>query len=324
MKTNHLWFIALCCSTAVAISLVLFTANRWRTPANACLPGDVVARVANQNISLVAMEQELARRHVARPTEADKAAALDDLVRLDVLYANACKAGYDRRPDVQAAVKRLIVAHYRDSLETNRPTPGRVSDEEIAAYYRRHADRFGTPEQIRAAVIFLPLSARAEPERKAAVRQQAEVIRSEALAKASNEASFGLLAQTNSAHQASRYKGGDLGWLTQAAFAKEWDTTLAGAVYALTQRGAISPILEGKEGLYLFKLMGRKPAAVKPLTEVREGVAYHLAREQAEQQEARTFAQLKEQVPIQINQAALARLRTDAPPATTPPALPSE
>jgi parvulin-like peptidyl-prolyl isomerase len=324
MKTSPVRAISAIYATVLALAMALVADGCRRAPSGASLPAEVAARVGDQTITVAALEQELARRRLIQPTEADQAAALEDLIRSEVLYTSALQAAYDKRPEVKAALKRLMVAQYRADLEANRPSPGRVTDEEIAAYYHRHADRYGTPAQVRAALVFLPLSARADVERKAAARRQAEAIRAEALARATTETSFGLLSQTNSAHQASRYKGGDLGWLTQAALEKEWDPALAGAVFALAQPGAITPVLEGRDGLYLFKLMERKPAALKPLAAVRDGVAYQLSREQAAQQEAQLYARLKERVSIRINQTALVRLMTTPPPAAQPPSFSSQ
>jgi hypothetical protein len=67
--------------------------------------------------------------------------------------------------------------------------------------------------------------------------------------------------------------------------------------------------------------MARKPASVRPLAEVKESIAYHLARQEAAQREEELYAQLKAGVPIRINETALARWLTNSSPARTPPAV---
>jgi len=299
-----------------------------RAPSEPPLPTDAVARVADQVISVEALQQELARRSRVSSGASNNSnqtrALLEDMIRFEVLYASALRAGYGQKPEVQAALKRLIVAQYRESLETNRPVPGQFSEADIADYYRRHAERYGTPEQVRAALIFSPLASTATPEKQAQVRQRAEAIRAQALAGAAGEATFALLAQTNSAHQPTRYRGGDLGWLTREAAARDWEPALVDALFGLRQAGQISPVVPGKDGLYLFKLVERKPASGRPLAEVRDAIAYHLARDQAAQQDQARYAQLKAGVDIRINEPALARLMTNVPSAPTPPRLPSQ
>jgi parvulin-like peptidyl-prolyl isomerase len=284
---------------------------------------DIVAVAGSSLITTKALEAELARRRLSPPTASEKTAALEDLIRFEVFYAGAQRAGYEQKPEVQAAIKQLLVAQYRESLATNYPSSSQITEEEITDYYHRHADRYGTPAQVRAALIFLPVPAKAVPEKRAEARQRAEDIRALALADAAATPTFGLLAQTHSAHQPSRFHGGDQGWLTRAACEREWEPAVAAAVFSLSEPKSLSPVIEGKDGLYLCKLMERLPAALKPLAEVREGIVYQLRRVKAEQEQQQQYAQLKAQIGVKINQAALARVATNAS-AQKPPSLPSQ
>ncbi len=277
--------------------------------------------VGDKPIRAAALEQELARRHLSRPTTAEKAAALEDLIRFEVLYAQAQTSGFVELPKTQAAIKRLIVAQYRESLATNPISP--ASPAEVEQYYRTQTNLYQVPEQARVALILIAVSSNAPPERRAEARQKAEAIRAEVLAGGVAEPTFGALAQKNSAHQPSRYRGGDLGWLSRPAAAADFEPVLVDTMFGLNQPGELSPVVAAKEGFYLFKLIARKPASARPLAEVKEAIAYRIGREQAAREEESLYAQLKAGIPIQINQAALAAVMTNPPPIPSPPPLPS-
>jgi parvulin-like peptidyl-prolyl isomerase len=278
--------------------------------------------VAGNPITVTALEQELLRRGRLQPTPQEKTAVLEDLIRRELIYFQAQKDGYLQRPEVQDSLKYFIVARYRAERETNRSAPSQIPAADLQSYYQSHLDRFQVPPQSRVAMILLPLSAKAVPEKRAEAQQQAEAIRALAAAATGQDASFGMLARTNSAHQATRYRGGDLGWQTRAAAAQQWEPPLADAMFALQQPGEISPVVTGKDGLYLFKLMERKEATARPLAEVKDVIAHQLARERATQQEAAMFARLKAGVPIQVNEAVLQRVKPPAPTNPVPPSSP--
>jgi len=314
-------------AAAGALGVVFLAAGCGREPVEPAMPPGVVAKVAGQDITLEALRSEVARHgRLASDVGGESnrvRLALEDLIRFEVLYSRAIAAGYGQKPEVQAAIKRLIVARFREGLETNRDAFRPPTEEAIADYYRRHPDRFGAPEQVRAAVIHLAVASTATPEERAEARRRAEALRVQAVAGAAGEATFGLLAHTNSAHQATRYRGGDLGWLTRESAGREWERTLVEALFALQTPGQVSPVAQGQDGFYLFRLTERKAAAVKPLAEVREGIAYRLAREERDRQQEKLYAELASGVAIRINESALAPLMTNAPPPRTPPSFPS-
>ena len=82
------------------------------------------------------------------------------------------------------------------------------------------------------------------------------------------------MAQNHSEDQASRYRGGDIGWLTVGDTNAPWDPAMLAAVSKLAQPGDLAPVVSTPEAFYLVKLVERQPASVRPLEAVKDGIAY--------------------------------------------------
>src|SRR6266404_782272 len=96
----------------------------------------VVARVGNATISAEAFQKELLRRfaHVSGDeiTAAQKKSVLESLVRNETVYANATKAGFDHNPEVEASIKELVIARFKEKAFA--PGEMATTDEELQTY----------------------------------------------------------------------------------------------------------------------------------------------------------------------------------------------
>jgi parvulin-like peptidyl-prolyl isomerase len=297
--------------------LLLITSCRERESV-APFPANVVAMVGTQAIPAETFQAELARRFrssasgLAGPKE--KEVLLQEMISQEVTYQRALAAGYDRDPQIAANLKRMIVAKFQEDqlakLGPAQPTAGDIAD-----YYAHHQAHFGTPERIRGALIELRVARSATPEKRAELAGQAAAIRAEALTNASPDHTFGLVAQRHSEHQASRYRGGDVGWLSAGVTNTEWPSAVREALFALAQPGDVSPVIETPTAFYLAKLVERQAAKVRPLDEVKEGVAYLVRQQEEHQRQQELQARLNQGFDIRINQALLESI---ASPQTNP------
>ena len=306
--------------TALA-GLIVFSVSCRQQSA---LPPEAVATVGDAVITVDALQQALARRGWHNPTAEQKAAVLEDLIRFEALHAQARKTGYLQQPEVQNAIKHLVAARYREKLATNQSALPETAAAGLQTYYQAHRDAFRVPEQVQVALVFLPLSSKAVPEKRREAEQRAHELRHLAETECASLAHFGPVAQTHSAHQASRYRGGELGGLTRQQAAGSFSPEVVEAMFALRQPGELSPVVSASDGFYLLKLVGRRPASVRPLAEVKAAVAFQWQRERAGQREAALFARLKAGLPIRVNEVVLARVKPARPPQpSAPPALSS-
>ncbi|MCX7896630.1 MAG: SurA N-terminal domain-containing protein [Rhodocyclaceae bacterium] len=157
-----------------------------------------------------------------------------------------------------------------------------ISEEQIRQWYESHLSRFKKAEERRASHILLRLSPQASEREIEAVRQKAEALRQQALAKPSE---FSRLAKEHSQDPGSAAKGGDLGFFTRGMMVRPFEE----AVFALKE-GEISPVIRSDFGFHVIQLTGVRPERIRPLEEVRSEVAQEIRREIA----ARRFAEAAE------------------------------
>lgn len=279
------------------------------------LAQDVVAMVAGRPVSRSALDAELARRGPG----AAKEAALGALVGFEATLAQVRSTGFDRDPATVAAIERLLVARYEERELAAAEAPV-VAEEEVRAAYASDAARYAIPAAVRGGVLFLKSSPKAAPEQRATVAAQAEQLRT--LAQAADGTAFERLVREHSEDQATRYQGGDTGWLSAGADKNGWDPAIAEALRALQRPGDRAPVVATPTGFYIVRLTGTKPASTRPLTEVGPAIRHQLQQARREQATAAFHARMRAGLDIRTNAAALALIVVPDSSTPRPPALP--
>jgi peptidyl-prolyl cis-trans isomerase D len=150
--------------------------------------------------------------------------------------------------------------HYRDEHETVKigltaivprnavpDSAVKVTDAEVAAYYKAHQSEFERPRTAFLSYVALPRVATAAD--TAAVRARADSVRQEIV----RGAPFAEVAQRESADSASAVKGGDLGEWTRGAMDPAFDST----AFALPL-GTVSKPVMSQFGFHLIEITSRK------------------------------------------------------------------
>src|SRR5688572_27749425 len=151
----------------------------------------------------------------------------------------------------------------------------KVPREDVERNYNARLGSYTTPEQIRASHILLSIEGKDE----AAVRAQAEQV----LKEAKSGADFAALAKKYSQDETNAQQGGDLDYFGRGRMVPAFET----AAFAL-KPGEISDLVKTEFGYHIIKLVDRKPAIVRPLTDpaVYKEIESELLREQSEQRAA--------------------------------------
>jgi peptidyl-prolyl cis-trans isomerase D len=142
---------------------------------------------------------------------------------------------------------------------------------DVERYYQQNIQQYSTPEQVRASHILL----KTEGKDDAAVKAQAESI----LKQVKSGADFAALAKKFSEDESSAPAGGDLDYFGRGRMVKEFEDT----AFTL-EPGTISDLVKTQFGYHIIKVVDKKPAATRPLDEVRPQIAEQLAYERAQTQ----------------------------------------
>lgn len=280
--------------------------------------GDVLAVVGEERITAADFAKEMSRRSAG-----DRADGLERMIRHKAALVQARAAGFDKEPEMVALMEQLIVSRFLEARHAaGSESEPLVSEEEIARFHQDHPDRFRKPESVRAGVILLRISARAGVEQRAELRQRAAALLEQA--RKSDAAAFVMLVRQHSEDQATRYSGGDTGWMLPGDPLAARDAAVMAAAAALEDPGDIAPLLESADGFRIVRLTARQAAGIRPLDEVRESIRHELLQSGKQARQDAFFEKLKEGVRIEINQPLLRNLDLpDAPSLTKgPPSLP--
>lgn len=281
----------------------------------------ILARVGGVTVTVAEFEREWTRvarsAPTAAPMEAQRRQLLDEMIGFRLRVAAARAAGLDREPELVASFEQALVRRLDEQWTDQHRGELAVTDEEIAAAYAARQESYRLPPRARAALIWI--AAAKGSDRKAAERR-AEKALDEARRLPAEPADFGALAIAYSEERASRYQGGDIGWLA-AGGASRWPAAVTAAIFALDLPGALSPLVETADGFYLVRLTAREESRLRPLASVRDALRSDLLRAKHQALRAAQSAALAADFPVAVDEALFETL---APVAVRPPPLPGE
>jgi parvulin-like peptidyl-prolyl isomerase len=304
--------------TVLPVFLILLGCTRHESTTQPT-PDRVIAVVGGTPIPVESFEAELGRRG-----SAEKQAVLDQMIRHELLLAEAQRVGFDKNPEIIEACRNLIVNRFAEKLRNQSDASPTPTLEELQTYYQAHLDHYKLPERAHIALIYLRQGPSAQADLKESMMARATAMREQALAAASTSKDFGALAGQNSDHRSSRNNGGDVGWVEKSKLHTTWPAEVTQAMFALQNPGEISPVIMAQDGIYLLKLMERQESSSLPFEQVRNRVQYQWVREREEKAEAEFYAQLKTMFPIKINTQRLSEIAPASVVAkVTPPRMPA-
>lgn len=288
-------------------------------------PDNEIARVGNASISDEVFDQLLRLRSEGDPGRfqnlSARAALLDELIRREATYSKAIAAGFDQRPDIQESIKQLITSKFQEEQLAGQSAGDRVIPQAlIDDYYRQHPDQFTVPAAVRGETIFIKVPSQADREKRELLMASAQRILDQV--KSASPSEFSLLVQLNSDDQATRYRGGDTGWVSDPAPASQLEPAVVKALLALKDPGDIAPLVPTKKGIYIVRLVEKRLATKRPLLQVKELIAYRLTKEREAQRENDFYANMEAGLDISINQRLLESISLSTPTRQAPSPLP--
>lgn len=264
------------CGITAALALS-FQACKKRADTSSDLK--VLAVVGDREILVADLEAEIARRTAARrpvPTAVD---LLAELVEREVLVQKALAAGIGDDPELRRSYQNLLIGTYKERTLNSRIEAVEVAEEAVLARYQANQDRYTKPARRHLAILHIASGSRSSAEQRELMRERAEAAR--AMAIEAENGGFKAAAVKYSDHQASRYKGGDLGWVERGRGHAQLSDQVLEAGFALDPAadGAISEIVETVDGFTIVKLLDAQPPSLVPIDQVATAIRADLVRE---------------------------------------------
>lgn len=281
-------------------------------------PDEWLARVGDQYVTQADFENAMRRSGSSGQFHdaAAKRALLDRLLFDRALVQRALDAGIHREPEIRRSRDRVLINRViRSDL---RPRQERIEVEPAAIreFFEAHAGEYRIPSRRRVAMLFFELGDNASDETRARVRERAEQARYEALQADTPARDFGALAREYSEHQASRYRGGVLGWITDGDLDRySYPRVVMETAQALSRPGEISEIVADEQGLYVVRLVDHEPQRERTLEELESGIRQRLLRSRYQEVEQAFREETLAAFDIRVREDALERV---APPGPRP------
>jgi len=268
--SKHLLYILL---VAGALSVVL-------TMPEASAQEKVLAKIGNQTVT----EKDLSEMVASFPdrfyqTPEGQAKALDYLVNIHVMAAEAEKQGLDKDPEVQRLLayttKDLLARVYLDKMTRNLPAP---TDADAKAYYEKNRSQFVIPES----VLLRHILVKTEKEAN------------DVLARLKKGEKFGDVA-TQVSICPSRVKGGSLDWLPKGTLVKE----IEDQAFSM-KNGETSGPVKSRFGYHVLLLEDKRPPQETSLDQVKDSIIERLKFETQQDQYEKLSADLRKKMNVQV------------------------
>lgn len=237
---------------------------------------------------------------------------LDGLIRFEVLAAEAERKGLGNDPDIQNAIRKLMVQKLVQRYFTDGGSAKDIPESELKDYYEKNKGEYYRPTRVRLAVVsfMAPAGSPQRAAKKGAAAKAAGEIRAEAT---KNPLAFGQLAQKYSEDEATKVIGGDLGFKSHEELAKAYGEPFANAIFA-QKDGTISGVVESTQGYHVVRVAGRQEELNRPFEQVKDQLAARLFRERKQRDLEAWVKQLKDQARIRVDDAALEKITIDTEP----------
>jgi parvulin-like peptidyl-prolyl isomerase len=287
----------------------------------------ILATVGEHVIRVPDLQKEIAWRQSARRNVPEPRALLEEMVLQEALLQKARAAGLEKDPELLRSWRSLLVSKLKESELSPRLEELQVSPEELRLAYEKQLDRLTEPGKAHLALVQVKTHPKMSEPQLAELRTRIEEARVQSLALTNGELGFGKVAVAYSEDQASRYKGGDVGWFDEGQSHYRWPAGVISAGFALTNPGQVSAVIHDTTGFYLVKKLDTRSAIVTPSAQVEERLRRQLLAEKRKQAEQSFFNSACRMAGVQTYSNALASLL--APPTAVarritdePPSLP--
>jgi len=230
---------------------------------------------------------------------------LENMVRFELLAAEADKRGFDKSEDVERVRRQVMVQQLmQDLFDKGGLKLADISDDEIKRYYDEHAGEFNKPAQVRASHILFKDRGAAEQALKDLKQKPGDM------------ELFRKLAEQKNQDPSTKDSAGDLRFFSETQDKSgetdepERPAAVRKAAFGLANIGDLYPeVVQSELGFHVVKLTGRREPLKRSLEDARRMIQNKLWREKREQAIEKFVAELRTKANVQENAAALAKVQ---------------
>ena len=220
-----------------------------------------------------------------------KGAFLENYIRKRLVIQEAIKSGFDKKPDVTAAIESSGEATLFDRYIRDVVGAPIITESETRKYYDEHPDDFATPEKVHVRHIVIS-EVTTGPARKSKqealerIEKVASEIRAADIVSAQGTTDADALQRLRIAHFADAAKkysedsagasGGDLGWIVKG----QTDPAFERAAWTM-KTATMSGIIQTQFGFHLIMVEGHEAAGTEPYEDVRSTLREYLMTQKA-------------------------------------------
>lgn len=269
----------------------------------------MVATVGTTTISAEELLAE-AQRHGVPPTKSAMSSLLQALVDKHAAVDKIKELGLDKDPEFASKYQQLALTTLQAKYQQELSDLMKISEQEVESYYENNLDKFTQPERIRLELIEIASRYGSDPkeaETKAkSIWQQLQDTASD------NQVDlFHQLAAKHSDHRASRYRGGDIGYILNKDN-ERWPKPLVEKAFSM-KVGEQAMIESAPGHHYIISVVERLPAYTNTLADSSRKITHILGAQKLQQLKATISAKIREGMPIEIHEARLESLNLDSP-----------
>ena len=272
----------------------------------------VVAKVGDVEITVGDVEDQINQQSpFLRARYRDPAKLREfvgNMVRFELLAAEAQKQGYDDNEVVERTVKQNAVQHLIRREFDQRITPESIPEADVREYYDTHESEFHRPAMVRASHILV------------ADRERANALIEEL--KDADARAFRQAAREHSIDTETKLRGGDLRYFTEEGTAptsrdSEIAEPIVEAAFGLDEVGdMVSQPVQVGDHWSIVKLTGKRPAEHRAFEESEQGIRLRLWRQRRQDGIEQFVTELRERYQPEVHEERMRPIQLDTTPET--------
>lgn len=272
----------------------------------------VLARVGDKTITLgdytAALEHMDQFDRLRYQSPERRKELLDEMITVELLAQEATAKGYDKEPLAQQELRHVLRDAMLAEARKDAPTPAQIPEAEVRAWFEAHRAEYKDPERRRVSVVIVTTRTVADD-----VLAQAK--------KTTAPAVWGELVRSKSVDPQARANvpidlAGDLGIVSPPGDPRgdnpRVPPEVRAAVYTVKELGEVADkVVETGGKFYVVRLTQRIAPHERGYEEAERSIRVKLAQDKLREKEDALVSELKKEVKVEVDEAALATIRTD-------------